>query len=103
MYPFFLPLAYWKALQISGMFLNYFKQFGGVGGVEHETIYFIRSADTVAYPYIYIYINIYIFFLTLRHQQPAREVFFYSDIMFKRLDFFIAFKKLLIVFSPKKV
>lgn len=56
MYPFFLPLAYWKALQISGMFLNYFKQFGGVGGVEHETIYFIRSADTVAYPYIYIYI-----------------------------------------------
>lgn len=98
MYPFFLPLVYWKALQISGMFLNYFKQFGGVGGVEHETIYpFICSADTVA-----LSLHIY-FFLTLRHQQPAREVFFYSDIMFKRLDFFIAFKKLLIAFSPKKV
>lgn len=102
MYPFFLPLAYWKALQISGMFLNYFKQFGGVGGVEHETIYFIRSADNGSLP-LHIYIYKHIFFLTLRHQQPAREVFFYSDIMFKRLDFFIAFKKLLIVFSPKKV
>lgn len=64
-YPFFLPLAYWKALQISGMFLNYFKQFGGVGGVEHETIYFIRSADNGSLPlHIYIYKHIYIFFNT---------------------------------------
>lgn len=41
------------------------------------------------------------FFLPFQLQQPAKEIFFYSDIL-KRLHFSIAFKKLLIIsFSPR--
>lgn len=69
-----------------------------MGGVEHET--FILFFHLLCW---YHSPTLIIFFLTFQHQQPAKEVFLYSDIMFKRLEFFIAFKKLLMVFSPKKV